>query len=101
MAAPFAFFASYLSGKGAERSERPFPGEGTSLESLTSLPFGSKEYWRFRWGAFYGLPWAVGVALFWAGLLAGRGAFVLFGLALALAGRLLVEGLLEGLVEEV
>lgn len=74
----------------AERAGVRVPFEGTPLARFFLLnPFakGVTDRDRWRWGLVYTLPWAVGVWIFWAGLLGLRIWIAIGGLALCLAGR--------------
>lgn len=80
-----ALGAFFLGGYLLEKSSLSFP----------RWPLG----YRFAWGVFLCLPWALGVYGFWLGVFRLEGAFLLGGGALALLGFLpLRRHLLDGLL---
>lgn len=66
------------------------PLEDTPWASLLlPSPFSREPtpYARWRWALFYALPWALGVFLFWLGILSLAWELLPWGLFLALLGR--------------
>ncbi|GAA6751871.1 hypothetical protein Thermus77412_24060 [Thermus antranikianii] len=81
-------YTAFLTGHLYETLEIRTPFEGTRLEPLFTYAGKTTSYTRFRWGIFFGLPWAVGLGIGYHGLLAGYPTASALGFALALAGYL-------------
>jgi hypothetical protein len=81
-------YTVFLTGHLYETLEIRTPFEGTRLEPLFTYAGKTTSYTRFRWGVFFGLPWAVGLGIGYHGLLGGHPTASALGFPLALAGYL-------------